>query len=98
MDNASNTSKGLSPITSFAQLHNFNVPQYLYDAIISKEFVQPSPIQAAVWPYNLRGLDVIGIAETGMVFASSTFISVILTKSGISGCRCVIVMLLGIGH
>lgn len=48
------------PVTSFDQL---DVPHGLRAAF--DEFKEPTPIQAAAWPWALSGRDVIGIAETG---------------------------------
>lgn len=48
------------PVTSFDQL---DVPHGLRAAFDG--FKEPTPIQAAAWPWALSGRDVIGIAETG---------------------------------
>lgn len=50
----------LNPILSFEQL---NINQDIKAELLC--FKEPSPIQAASWPYLLEGKDVIGIAETG---------------------------------
>lgn len=52
--------KKIDPITQFSALE---VHQDI-KAELSK-FKEPSPIQAASWPYLLAGKDVVGIAETG---------------------------------
>lgn len=50
----------LAPVISFDQL---DVPSELKVAF--KGFKEPTPIQAAAWPWALNGRDVIGIAQTG---------------------------------
>ena len=45
---------------SFAQL---DIPSELCSSF--KDFKEPTPIQACTWPPALKGLDVVGIAETG---------------------------------
>lgn len=52
--------KTIDPITEFSAL---NVHEDI-KAELTK-FKEPSPIQAASWPYLLAGKDVVGIAETG---------------------------------
>lgn len=50
----------IPPVTSFDQL---DIPDGLGAAFDG--FKEPTPIQAAAWPWALSGRDVIGIAETG---------------------------------
>ena len=50
----------LRPITSFSYLPKINS---LHDPF--KGFTNPTPIQAAAWPFLLAGRDVVGVAETG---------------------------------
>lgn len=47
----------LRPVTSFSYL-----PSHTFDFSV---FTEPTPIQAATWPYTLSGYDCIGVAETG---------------------------------
>ena len=53
--------KPLRPIMQFSQLPS--------SALISKNpfacFKEPTPIQAASWPFGLSGRDIVGVAETG---------------------------------
>jgi ATP-dependent RNA helicase DBP3 len=51
------------PIMSFTQL---NIDESV-KGILNK-FERPTPIQASCWPICLSGRDVIGIAETGLVY------------------------------
>ncbi|KAK3348449.1 ATP-dependent RNA helicase dbp-3 [Neurospora tetraspora] len=55
------SSSNLRPIMNFSQLPQSN--------LLSKNpfaaYTNPTPIQAASWPFSLSGRDVIGIAETG---------------------------------
>jgi ATP-dependent RNA helicase DBP3 len=48
------------PALSFDQL---SVPEELRSAFDG--FKEPTPIQACTWPPAMKGLDVVGIAETG---------------------------------
>lgn len=61
IDDPSETSPTLRPITEFAYLpisdHSQRAP--------FKNFSSPTPIQAAAWPFLLSGRDVVGVAETG---------------------------------
>ncbi|KAG6334087.1 hypothetical protein ID866_5003 [Astraeus odoratus] len=50
----------IPPVISFEQL---DIPEGLKAAF--EGFKEPTPIQAAAWPWALSGRDVIGIAETG---------------------------------
>ncbi|KAK9867632.1 hypothetical protein WJX84_012279 [Apatococcus fuscideae] len=50
----------MKPVLAFQQS---GLSQELLHA--TKDFQQPSPIQAISWPYALSGKDVIGIAATG---------------------------------
>ncbi|RYP86397.1 hypothetical protein DL770_004902 [Monosporascus sp. CRB-9-2] len=53
--------KPLRPIMQFSQLPS--------SALVSKNpftcFKEPTPIQAASWPFGLSGRDIVGVAETG---------------------------------
>ena len=54
------------PLRSFTDLQTqFSLPQRLTAALISPAFMQPTPIQAQVWPLILAGKDVVGVASTG---------------------------------
>lgn len=50
----------LVPVLAFTQLDVLPELQVSF-----KGFKEPSPIQACAWPPALKGLDVVGIAETG---------------------------------
>ncbi|KAI6022569.1 DEAD-domain-containing protein [Pisolithus marmoratus] len=54
------SSPSISPVISFDQL---DIPAGLKVAF--EGFKEPTPIQAAAWPWALAGKDVVGIAETG---------------------------------
>lgn len=74
----------LSPVTSFDQL---DIPTGLKDAF--EGFKEPTPIQAAAWPWALAGKDVVGIAETGsgktLAFGIPALSRLIATGSNGSG-------------
>ncbi|KAI6153140.1 P-loop containing nucleoside triphosphate hydrolase protein [Pisolithus tinctorius] len=74
----------LSPVTSFDQL---DIPAGLKDAF--EGFKEPTPIQAAAWPWALAGKDVVGIAETGsgktLAFGIPALSRLIATGSNGSG-------------
>lgn len=55
------TKPTLRPITQFSYLPKTQ----LKGADPFKDFKEPSPIQAASWPFLLAGRDVVGVAETG---------------------------------
>ncbi|THU89437.1 DEAD-domain-containing protein [Dendrothele bispora CBS 962.96] len=48
---------------AYLQFDQLPVPSSL--AFFSKNFKEPSPIQACTWPVALEGRDVVGVAETG---------------------------------
>lgn len=54
------SSENLLPILQFDEL---DVSAKLREGL--KNYKEPTPIQAATWPYLLAGRDVVGIAETG---------------------------------
>jgi ATP-dependent RNA helicase DBP3 len=54
-------SSDLSPIVSFDSLPFDDATKKAYFS----DFKEPSPIQAASWPYLIAGRDLIGVAETG---------------------------------
>lgn len=53
---------GLSQVTSFGALR---LPSSLKDALRMQKFVTPTPIQCAVIPVALAGIDMVGVAQTG---------------------------------
>lgn len=53
----------IKPIVKFSTLGQFDVTSKLIKKL--SNFNEPSPIQAAAWPYLLKGHDVVGVAETG---------------------------------
>ncbi|KAF8447092.1 P-loop containing nucleoside triphosphate hydrolase protein [Kalaharituber pfeilii] len=55
----------LRPITKFTYVPINDEKQRKSFLDFTSSFAQPTPIQAAVWPYLLSGRDCIGVAETG---------------------------------
>ncbi|CAB4068585.1 DDX43 [Lepeophtheirus salmonis] len=53
----------LNPVFRFE--HAFEAYPEIMTAIQKRGFKNPSPIQCQAWPYLLKGLDLIGIAQTG---------------------------------
>ena len=51
-----------NPVGSFVQA---SFPQYILDALRKVGFASPTAIQRQGWPVAMKGLDLIGLAETG---------------------------------
>jgi ATP-dependent RNA helicase DDX43 len=51
------------PVKTFEQAFS-NFPEIIEECLRQK-FVKPSPIQCQMWPILLKGLDCVGIAQTG---------------------------------
>ena len=51
-----------NPVGSFVQA---SFPQYILDALLKVGFSAPTAIQRQGWPVAMKGIDVIGLAETG---------------------------------
>ena len=51
-----------NPVGSFVQA---SFPQYILDALLKVGFSAPTAIQRQGWPVAMRGMDAIGLAETG---------------------------------
>uniref|UniRef100_A0A5F8G690 RNA helicase n=1 Tax=Monodelphis domestica TaxID=13616 RepID=A0A5F8G690_MONDO len=54
--------KGPKPILNF---YEANFPANVMDVIARQNFAQPTAIQAQGWPVALRGLHLVGVAQTG---------------------------------
>lgn len=64
------------PVSSFGHL---NFEEKLIKAIIRAEYITPTPIQAQAVPCALLGRDVLGIAQTGIVYAALSRFFVLLS-------------------
>ena len=51
-----------NPVGSFVQA---SFPQYILDALLKVGFSTPTAIQRQGWPVAMKGMDAIGLAETG---------------------------------
>ncbi|RPA83208.1 DEAD-domain-containing protein [Ascobolus immersus RN42] len=89
--------EALRPMLSFSHLKLDTYPKLKSSfETMSKKFTQPSPIQAAVWPYLLSGKDCVGVAETGsgktLAFSIPAMMHVLSSKENKSkGIKVVIV-------
>lgn len=52
-----------NPVPTFEQCFR-NYPEIM-EQISKQGFKEPTPIQCQLWPCIMRGLDVVGIAQTG---------------------------------